>query len=117
MSDPEPAARPRRVRRGEGEVTQWPRGLIDYVPSGAPEESPDPDEDRTQNRLLLAARLLALLRARGLAVEAEVAELRRLEGRWRAGDRDGVAARLDRLLGELDRRRAEAGEPSPAGRS
>lgn len=109
MSDPEPPSSRRRVRRGEGEVTQWPRGLVDYVPTGEADADPDPAEDRTENRLLLAGRLLALLRARGVAVEPEVAELRQIEAGWRSGDRAGSAPRLDRLLAALDGRLADAG--------
>lgn len=103
MNDPEPEPR-RRVRRGEGEVTQWPRGLLDYVPSGAADGTPDPEEDRVRNRLLLAGRLVGLLRSRGAAVDAEVALLREAEETLRRGDRAEAAERADRLLGDLDRR-------------
>ncbi|MFY9717340.1 MAG: hypothetical protein WAK40_05340, partial [Thermoplasmata archaeon] len=112
VSDPEPPAK--RVRRGEGEVTQWPRGLVDYVPARRADATPDPEEDRVRNRLLLAGRLIGLLRSRGLPVETELATLRRLEEQFRVGDREVVAGPLDRLLGELDRRLTEAAAAPPS---
>lgn len=91
-----------RVRRGEGEVTQWPRGLLDYVPAGPEEAEPAAEEDRTRNRLLLAGRLLTFLRARGLDVEREVAALRSAERAFSAGDSSKAAALVDGLLARLD---------------
>lgn len=114
MSAPEPDPPRRRVRRGEGEVTQWPRGLVDYVPSGRADADPDPEEDRGRNRLLLAGRLIGLLRARGLPVDAEVSALRLLVDEYRTGARPAFAGRLDRLLGELDRRVSDAAAAPPS---
>jgi hypothetical protein len=114
VSDPEPEAPRKRVRRGEGEVTQWPRGLVDYVPSGRADATPDPEEDRVRNRLLLAGRLIGLLRARGAPVEEEVRALRGLEEEFHTAPREAVARRLDRLLGELDRRLGDAAASTPA---
>jgi hypothetical protein len=99
-----PPPRKRRVARGEGEVTQWPRGLVDYVPKGPPESPPAPEEDRTKNRLLLAARLLSLLRSRGENVEQFVRDLARAQRAFAQGDRRQAAEQVDRLLGELDER-------------
>jgi hypothetical protein len=46
----------RPVRRGEGEVSQWPRGLVEYVTRGPVDEGvPSEDEDRTGQRLRLAS--------------------------------------------------------------
>ncbi len=92
----------RRIARGEGEVTQWPRGVVGYVSSGPEDARPDPEEDRTGNRLRLAARLLSLLRARGAEVEGFVPELAAAEAAFRAGRRAEADRRIDRLLGELD---------------
>jgi len=100
VSDPAPARR--RVRRGEGEVTDWPRGVASYVPAGPDDAVPDPSEDRLTNRWLLAGRLVGLLRARGEPVDALLAELRAAEAALRAGDRAAAAARVDRLLATLD---------------
>jgi hypothetical protein len=93
-----------RVARGEGEVTQWPRGLVDYVPKDTPETPPSLEEDRTRNRLLLAARLLSLLRSRGENVDREVVDLARAERAFAEGDRRRATELVERLLGELDRR-------------
>jgi hypothetical protein len=93
-----------RVARGEGEVTQWPRGLVDYVPKGFPETPPSPEEDRTRNRLLLAARLLGLLRSRGEDIDREVVELAGAERAFVEGDRRRATELVERLLGELDGR-------------
>jgi hypothetical protein len=98
-----------RVVRGEGEVTQWPRGLVDYVPKGEPDATPSPEEDRTRNRLLLAARLLSLLRARGENVDRELAELALAQRSFAAGDRRRATELVDELLGQIDRRSRSTG--------
>ena len=105
MADPEPETpRRRAVRRGEGEVTQWPRGLTGYVPSGPDDDVPSPEEDRLTNRMRLAARLIAVLRGQGQEVDDVVRELADAESALRAGDRARATARLDQVLAELDRR-------------
>jgi hypothetical protein len=101
----------RRIARGEGEVTEWPRGLVDYVPAGGEEGTPSPDEDRTGNRLSLAARLLGILRARGEDVERELALLRAAKRAYAANDRARATEIVERLLGELDSRVRPAGSP------
>jgi hypothetical protein len=90
------------VARGEGEVTQWPRGLTGYVPSGPEDATPSPDEDRTGNRLRLAARLLAVLRAEGRDVDAEVRALAAAERAYANGERATASALVDRLLGDVE---------------
>jgi len=109
VTDTSGSKRARRVARDEGEVTQWPRGLVDYVPKGEPDAAPSPDEDRTRNRLLLAARLLSLLRARGENVDRQVADLAVAERAFAAGDRRRATELVERLLGELDGRPRVAG--------
>jgi hypothetical protein len=104
-----------RVSRGEGEVTQWPRGLVDYVPKGEPDVVPLPEEDRTRNRLLLAARLLSLLRSRGEDVDREVVELASAERAFAAGDRRRATELIERLLGELDTRARTSGSATVGG--
>ena len=114
MTASSPPAGRRRVRRGEGEVTEWPRGLVDYTPTGAPESTPSPEEDRDQNRLRIAARLLGFARAKGLEVDDAVRRLRDAERAFRAGDRtrgrrlvDEVTSEVESLVG------AEANPPKP----
>jgi hypothetical protein len=97
----------RHVARGEGEVTQWPRGLVGYIPKGPADDVPDPDEDRTGNRLKFAARLLGLLRARGENVDRELAELREAEAAYSRHDVAGATARVERLLARLEERGVE----------
>jgi hypothetical protein len=102
------------VRRGESEVTQWPRGLVDYVPSGAAEESPSPEEDRTGNRLRLAARLIGLLRAAGENVDRELAALAEAERAYAAKDHARATELVEALLGVLDERsRSRSRSPPP----
>jgi hypothetical protein len=103
-----PAAPRRRVHRGEGEVTQWPRGLVAYVPSGPEDGVPSPDEDRVANRVHLAARLLALRRARGEPVDLEIGRLRAAQAALSAGDRVRALELLDRVLAAL-------GDPAGSG--
>jgi hypothetical protein len=122
VSESSEPTRQRRVARGEGEVTQWPRGLVDYVPKDAPETPPSVEEDRTRNRLLLAARLLSLLRSRGENVDREVVDLARAERAFVEGDRRRATELVERLLGELDDRARiggsrASGETPPAGPS
>ena len=100
----------RRVHRGEGEVTQWPRGLVDYVAKGPEDEDPSVEEDRTANRLRLAARLLAVLRSEGRDVAREIGELREAEHAFAEGDKARATQLVDRLFADLDERRA-AGAP------
>ncbi len=92
------------MRRGEGEVTEWPRGLLEYVPKGPPDATPSAEEDRTRNRLLLAARLLGLLRSRGEGVEQELAALVRAELALKSNDPVRATREVEALLAELDRR-------------
>ena len=111
MSEPAPGGR-RRVRRGEGEVTQWPRGVTSYVPAGPAESTPDPSEDRLQNRLLLAVRLVGVMRARGEPTDPLEAKLRSASAALRAGDRAAAGTLVDAVLASLDARAAgTAGDP------
>ncbi|NNN17035.1 MAG: hypothetical protein HKL79_01555 [Thermoplasmata archaeon] len=93
---------PRPVRRGEGEVSQWPRGLVEYVTRGPVDEGvPSEDEDRTGQRLHLASRLIAVLRARGVEVAPYVDRLRRADRAYRDGDRSEASRLVDDLIGDL----------------
>ena len=103
MTEEPPKGGRRRVRRGEGEVTEWPRGLVDYLPSGAPDGVPSPDEDRDLNRLRLASRLLGFARAHGHTVDAAVTRLRQAERAFREGDREKGRRIVDDVLSEVER--------------
>lgn len=86
-------------------MTSWPRGLLSYVPSGPDDATPSADEDRTANRLALAARLVSVQRSRGAEMAGPIRELRAAQAAYAAHDRARAAELVDRLLGEL--------EPSP----
>lgn len=95
----------RAIRRGEGEVSQWPRGLVEYVTRGPQDEGVPPDEeDRTAQRIHLASRLIAVLRARGVDVSAFVEKLHTADTAFRAGDRARASRLVDDLIGELGER-------------
>jgi len=97
-----PGAR-RRVRRGEGEVTEWPRGLVDYTPTGPPEETPSLEEDRELNRLRIASRLLGFAQAQGRSVDGPIGRLREADRAFRAGDRVTARRLVDEVIGEAER--------------
>ncbi|MFZ0699853.1 MAG: hypothetical protein WAN74_06685 [Thermoplasmata archaeon] len=95
----------RPIRRGEGEISQWPRGLVEYVTRGPADEGvPSEEEDRTAQRLHLASRLIAVLRARGVDVAPYVDRLRNADRVHRAGDRDKASRLVDDLIGALGER-------------
>lgn len=105
MADaPAEARRRRPVRRGEGEVTEWPRGLTGYVPSGPADATPSEEEDRLTNRLALAARLIGLLRSQGHPVDRELEQLRAAERARTAGRRTEAARAVDQVLEALEGR-------------
>lgn len=103
MTEDPPAGGPRRVRRGEGEVTEWPRGLADYVPSGEPEGTPSPEEDRDLNRLNIAARLLGTARSKGHNVDDAVGRLREADAAFRRGDRARGRRLVDAVIDTVER--------------
>jgi hypothetical protein len=86
------------------------------VPSGPPDATPSPDEDRLANRLELAARLLALLRSHGLDVDAEAARLRAARAAFASGDRAGATERTESLLADLGER-ASSWSAGPSART
>jgi hypothetical protein len=105
----------RRTRRGEGEVTDWPRGLAGYTTTGPPDATPEAEEDRTLNRLRLAARLLGLLRAEGVETAALAAELAAVERLRAGGSRAEAARRVELLLARIDEAHAARPKGHDAG--
>jgi hypothetical protein len=77
---------------------------------------PPEEEDRTAQRLHLASRLIAVLRARGVEVEPFVERLRIADGAYRVGDRARAARRVDDLIGQLGDRAIEAFPPGSTDR-
>lgn len=115
MTDDRPTRRRRTVERGEGEVTEWPRGLVSYVPRDVDDRTPSAEEDRTGNRLQLAARLIGLLRSQGEDVDQEVARLREAQKAYAARDRSRATELVDALLGQIEARNRSA-SPGPSTR-
>ncbi len=116
MAEEPPQGGRRRVRRGEGEVTQWPRGLVDYTPTGGAEQTPSPEEDRDLNRLRLASRLLGFARAQGHSVDGAVIRLHRADRAFREGDRESGRRIVDEVIAEVEARTgagARSGKPTP----
>lgn len=71
----------------EPELSEYPRGLVDYVPVGS-RGSPRPDEeDPVPNRLKLLGRLLAFRQSQGGEVESLLRRLGEAEAALRHGDR------------------------------
>lgn len=103
MTEPSSVPR-RRVVRGASEVTEWPRGLVDYRPLGPAEETPSEEEDRTRQRLKLAARLVGLLRAGGEEVDDEVHALAEADRSFRRGEADRARELVEGVLARLDAR-------------
>lgn len=101
-SDTETPPPSRGVKRDQGEVHQWPRGLLEYVPSGPADSGPPPEEEeRTAQRIRLAGRLIDLLKARGESDPSWIRELHDAERAYRHGDRARAGRLVDALLGEL----------------
>jgi hypothetical protein len=92
----------------ETELTEFPRGLVEYVARG-PRGSPPPrEEEPLANRMLIVERLWEVRRADGFPVEPLLKDLRDAERAYGAGDR-GLARRLvDRVHTALE----AFGEPS-----
>jgi hypothetical protein len=101
------------VRRDEGEVTSWPRGLAGYVPAGSPDQGPpSEEEDRLAQRIRLAARLIDLLRSSGREDPSWERELRAAERAYRERDRARAREVIERLIGVLG---MAAGVPGASG--
>lgn len=82
-------------------MTEWPRGLVGYVPTGPEDATPSPEEDRTANRLRLAARLLSVLRAGGADVDRQVRALADAQASYAKGDTLRAGRLVDELIAEL----------------
>jgi hypothetical protein len=85
-----------RGAREESELTEFPRGLLSYVPKGPKGASPGPEEDPLANRLTLLLRLLEI------APPGEEArqETLRLLGEARGALKEGDRRRAQKLLNE-----------------
>jgi hypothetical protein len=81
----------------EPELSEFPRGLVDYTPVGDRGVPTPEEEDPLANRLRLIERLVAVRRSQGRDVEALVAELTQAQQALDAGDRTTARRRIDRV--------------------
>lgn len=87
----------------EPELSEFPRGLVGYVPVGGT-GTPRPDEeDPLPNRLTLLGRLAMVEQRRGRDVDHTLARLKDAHAALRAGDRRTARRIADEVHGELER--------------
>lgn len=92
----------------EPELSEFPRGLVDYVPLGT-RGSPRPEEeDPVANRLKLLGRLLAFRRSHGREVDSLLRRLSDAEAALRDGDRAKARRIGEEVQDALER------DPGPA---
>jgi hypothetical protein len=106
-----------RKARPESELREFPRGLVDYTPTGDRGVPVPRDDEPIANRLVLVERLLDLRRSQGADVENWSRELTAAEAAYRAGDRPRAREICDRVHAALDAWPAGAGRPSRSGRT
>ncbi len=80
---------------GEPELSEWPRGLVGYVPKGERGHATSDEEDPLSNRLRLIGRLAAVRRSQGRDVSRAEALLGEADAALRAGDRRSARRRVD----------------------
>ena len=101
-----------RTLAPEPVLTDRPRGLVSYVPTGPP-ESPTPDEeDRDLNRILLGQRLAVLAASRGDPVDPALDRLREASEAFRRGDRRAARAAADDAIARLESGRRDRPQPA-----
>jgi hypothetical protein len=97
---------------GEPELSEFPRGLVSYVPTGDRGLPTSDEEEPTANRIRLVARLIEVRRSEGRAVESWVGALRAAQDAYADGDRKRARRLCDAVLSDVeaapaDRRTAE----------
>jgi hypothetical protein len=98
----------RALQRAEGEpeLSEFPRGLVGYVPTGDRGHPTPDDEEPTANRIRLVARLIEVRRSEGRDVEPWVAALRTAQSAYADGDRPRARRLCDAVLSEVESDRA-----------
>lgn len=89
----------------ERALSEWPRGLVGYVPEGDAGVAPDRSEEPVANRLLLVQHLLAFRRSQGWSVEALIPRLQQAELAYQRGERSRARRITDEVHAELERAR------------
>lgn len=90
------------VDEEEAELSEFPRGLVGYVPTGS-RGSPTPrEEEPLSNRMLLVHRLWEVRRAQRREVDPLLPALREAEAAYAAGDRTRARRLIDRVHADLE---------------
>jgi len=87
----------------EPELSEYPRGLVGYVPVGTSGTPRSPEEDPLPNRLILLGRLAMIEQSRGRDATAALARLQDARAALDAGDRAAARRIADEVHGELER--------------
>ena len=87
---------------GEPELSEFPRGLVGYVPTGDRGHPTPEDEEPVANRIRLLARLIDVRRSEGRDVARWVRALGEARAAYDAGDRPGARRRCDAILREVE---------------
>lgn len=93
----------------EPELSEFPRGLVGYLPVGEIGGPRPEEEDPLPNRLSLLGRLAMVEQSRGRDVGAVLARLTEAHRALSAGDRGGARRIADEVLTELERTGPPAG--------
>ena len=94
---------------GEPELSEFPRGLVSYVPTGDRGHPTPEEEEPIANRIRLVSRLIEVRRSQGRDVQPWVGALNAARDAYASGDR----ARARRLTDEVLRAVEGAGRDPP----
>jgi hypothetical protein len=97
-----------RSTRRHVELTERPRGLLDYVGKGPPGEPPSREEEALSNRMLLIHRLLEVRRASCVPVDDLLPRLEEAEAAYRSGDWKRARQLTDEVHAGLESRTSAA---------
>jgi hypothetical protein len=87
---------------GEPELSEFPRGLVGYVPKGDRGHPIPEDEEPVANRIRLVARLIEVRRSEARDVEEWVRALREAQAAYQSGDRARARRLCDAVLREVE---------------
>jgi hypothetical protein len=87
----------------EPELSEFPRGLVDYVPVGSAGAPRSEEEDPLPNRLILLGRLAMIEQSQGRDVAPALARLTEARTALAAGNRERARRIADEVHAELER--------------
>ncbi|MCI4360449.1 MAG: hypothetical protein L3J91_01980 [Thermoplasmata archaeon] len=93
---------------GEPELSDFPRGLVGYIPTGDRGHPTTDEEEPMANRIRLVARLIEVRRSEGRDVEAWIAALRAAQSAYLDGDRARARRLCDAVLSQVEHERSGA---------